>query len=142
MPTFTYATRAEIEALLPADLVVRACDPDGDGTEDTGVFTAVVAIAGDEVEALVAPALDMADFTTAPLAMKDAARKIVCDLLYRRLATPPAENPWAALAEASRDLLRRIGAGEIAVDASVAAAAAAIEDDEDLDWTLDNQADL
>lgn len=141
MPSLTYTTRAEIDALLPADLVVRACDADGDGIEDTGLFDAVVSVAGDEVEALVAPALDASTLAAAPAVLRDAARKIVCDLLYRRLATPRAENPWAEAADRARELLGRIGAGEIVVAAALGAAAAAVTA-EDGDWNLESQADL
>jgi hypothetical protein len=142
MPSFTYTTRAAVEANVQADLVVRACDRNGDGAEDTGVYDALVATVGTEVEALVAPAVDCADLSAAPAVMQDAALKIVCDRLYRLIATPPRDNPWTADAEAARALLRRIGAGELAVDAAVAGAVASIDDDESLDWTLDDQADL
>jgi hypothetical protein len=142
VPTFTYTTRETVEANVQAGLVARACDRDNDGSEDADVFDNLVASVGTEVEGLVASGVDVTDLTAAPAVMQDAALKIVCERLYRLLSTPPKDNPWTADAEAARALLRRIGAGELLIDAAQTAPVASIEDDEDNDWSLANQADL
>jgi len=142
MATFTYTTRAEIEALLPAALLRQSLDQYGNGEETGGVFAALAGVADDEVEALVQPTVDAADLAAAPAVMRDAARKILCDLLYRRMPTKDEENPWNRAAKEARDLLRRIGLGKVPLSADEVPSGAAISDDADSDWTLENMEDL
>lgn len=142
MPTFTYTTRETVEANVQADLVVRACDRDNDGVEDAGTFDALVASVGTEVEALVAPSVQMSTLSSAPALLCDAALKIVCERLYRLLSTPPKDNPWKDDADEARRTLRAVGAGTLRLDAAQVGAIAQIEDDEDLVFGVGEQADL
>lgn len=105
----SYTSRAEIETLLPDNVIEEACDQDGNGEEDDGVFAALLALIETEVDALVyTDANPDGDGATAAL-LTSAARALLCDALYRRRGTVEKENPYLVRAQEARERLRRIG---------------------------------
>ena len=105
----SYTSREEIEAVIPTSVIARACDQDGNGEEDEGVFAALLPIVDSEVDALIVTATNPTGAGASTDQLAAAARAILCETLYRRLGTKPAENPWAAPAAEARAALRKIG---------------------------------
>lgn len=130
----SYTTRAKVEARVPKSLVVRACDRDDDGAEDSGVFDTLLATIETEIDGLIAAAIDL-PFTTVPSAVQDAALVLVCEALYANVNTPVKENPWADRATRVREFLAQVGQGKAVLDQSVFPATT--EPDES-DWSMDH----
>jgi len=137
----SYATRAQIAAMVPADVLARAVDSDGNLIEESTRFAAILAVIEEEVDALLAPVHSVPFTGTIPAAVADATRKLLCERLYMLNSTTPADNPWTEPAAEVRKRLALIGAGKLPLATDVAPALADTDDD-DLDWAIDNQEGL
>jgi len=135
----SYATRAEVAALVPANVLERALDFDGDGIEDPGAFAAAAAVVDGEIDALLSPAYSV-PFTTVPALVSHAARVLGAELAYRRNSVKAEDNPFTKQADALRDQLRAIGQGDGSLSAELSTdEATGHTDDDDLTWSTDNQ---
>lgn len=113
-----YVERAQIEALVPPAFLLEALDDDNDGTEDDGVFDAIVTGAQDEVDSYLGAVTPVPFAGTVPSLAKVAAKLFVLEALFARRGyskdTDP-RNPWASQATGMRAKLGRISAGEEAM---------------------------
>ena len=124
----SYFTRTDIEAEIPLADLVALLDDDHDGSEDTGLYTALAARAEARVNAILQRRHSL-PFATVPLAVAEAAILSLCAALYRRRGTKDAENPFAAREDkALASLSLSAGANRIA--------------EEEPSWSLDNQEGL
>lgn len=107
----SYVTRAEVEAELPAKWLTEALDDNGDKTEDTGLFSAIVARASADVDGILGQRFETPFANPPPVAAR-AARVFVLATLYRRRMVPDDRNPYAKLEAEERARLSRIAAGD------------------------------
>lgn len=138
--TTHYTTRTLVEAKVPKALVVRACDRNEDGAEDTGAFDNLLETVETEIDGRIGAAVSV-PLVTVPALIQDAALVLLAAACYAAVATPEKENPYAAPATATREKLDRIGAGTLALDLDNAPAGTAIDetDDDDLIFGETNQ---
>lgn len=114
--TVNYITAEELIAKIPAADRDAACDDDGNGSADTGMLTAVIEQACDEVDTFysirgVATPLSVTDN---PLA-KQAALHLAIETLYTRRGEPAERNPYHKTCEQMRALLNKVAAGTMTV---------------------------
>jgi hypothetical protein len=110
----SYITQAELEAVIaPADLAA--------GLKGT-TFAALAAIAAQDVEARISPAVALPLAAPYPQAVVSACRNLFLEMLWARRGVPPEQNPWKGPADAAREQLDRIGAGEETLPGSSAGA--------------------
>jgi phage gp36-like protein len=114
----SYATRAEVEALIAQADLARVLDPDKSGTEHVGLFDAIVAAASLEVEALLGMAYEVPFTSPYPAIVRRAALVFTLETCWRRKGASGDANPWARAADALRETLRDIAAGRMALDTS------------------------
>lgn len=140
----SYFTRTHVEAEIPAADLAALLDDDHDGSEDGGVYTAVVSRAEARIDAILAPryAVPFAD-DVVPRPVQDAALMACCAALYRRRGTPDAENPFAVREASVLASLRACAAGTADLDAALdATGAIAVVPAESRNWALPNQEGL
>ena len=110
-----YVVRADIEAEFDDLHLLQALDDDGDGTEDSGLFTSLSAT----VDALVSSHADMISQLCLPTLpatfLRYCARVFMCALLIRRRGAVDEMNPFATPEKEIRTRLERIESGEIDV---------------------------
>lgn len=110
-----YVVRADIEAEFDDTNLLRSLDDDGDGTEDSGLFTALSA----SVDAQVASHADLTSQLGLPSLpatfLRYAARVFMCALLLRRRGVVDEMNPFSTPEKEIRARLERIESGEIDV---------------------------
>jgi phage gp36-like protein len=128
-----YTTRAKINAIVPAAVLLQCLDDDGNAVEDTGLFDTIVAAAQEKIDAILdgACSVPFADGSV-PAAVQEACKVFVLDLLYRRKGNADSANPWAGQAKLWEERLWRIAAGELPIDSDDAAARLAAGGIEDL----------
>ncbi len=125
-----YTTRAQIETVIPASILVDALDDDRDGSEDSGVFTAIVEGASTDVDSYLAAryavpfeADEEADPPVViPAAVQSAALAFICERIYDRRPGAADKNPWKERADAWRKRLGLIGENKLPLDAAKEAA--------------------
>lgn len=105
-----YVTRAQVTAKLPPQFLLQALDDNGDGTEDTDLFDAVVAGADAEVDGILGQRFDVPFTGTVPPIVGQAALIFVLDTLYLRrgYGTEANPNPVAGRAKDMRKKLEDI----------------------------------
>lgn len=108
-----YITQSDIEALIPPAFIVQALDDDGDGSADSGAWNKVYAAVVRQIHGPLAQRYTVPFTGTLPGAVEDAAQVFACEALYMRRGYHGDENPWTARADAMREKLDKIGAGEI-----------------------------
>jgi phage gp36-like protein len=112
-----YTTRAQIQALIRAATLAEMLDDDRDGEEDAGLLDGIIAAACRTVDAAlgVAVATALVGVSPIPPVVEEAATLAACYLLFRRLPTEDAKNPFADSANAAMERCRAIGRGEAAL---------------------------
>jgi phage gp36-like protein len=97
----------------------------------------VLASASNAVDAYLASLFPVPFTEPAPAAVREAAQVFACELIYLRRGVGE-KNPFGARADYWRDTLRKIGSGEIPLDAArekAFAPGAAVTETEQLDGT-------
>jgi phage gp36-like protein len=113
-----YTERTKVKALIPDAYIVEACDDDGDGVEDEGIFDTVVQVASEEVDGYLQGRYGNRMPWTAPFPdlVATTALYLTCEALYTR--RPGAEVPpkiWRKCSEL-RASLRKIRDGDANLD--------------------------
>lgn len=108
-----YTTRAQVETEIPPAKLVEALDDNADGTEDTGMFDALVTGAATEVDGILGQSFSV-PFASGeePAVVKQAALLFVCEKVYRRRGLYGVANPFTAQAKDMRAKLDRIARKE------------------------------
>jgi phage gp36-like protein len=116
-----YVTQAEIEAEIPAQLLARALDDDGDGVTDDGVLAQIIANAARDVDGALEGRFDVPFAAPAPAVVREAAFVFTCETLFsRRRQSVEDVNPYRERADKLRTKLERIAAGELPLRAGEA----------------------
>lgn len=126
-----YSTQAEVEAVIPARFLAEALDDDANGTADTGLLTAIFGVVDTEIDGIISPAVTVPITGTVPQTIRSAALILTCEAVYLRRGVTGDANPWTERARDVRDLLGRIGRGEVSIDAT-GITAASFDDSHDL----------
>jgi len=116
-----YVTRDQVNAKLPAPLLLDALDDDGDGQEDDGVFNAIVATASQEVDGYLAGLFTVPFPDPAPAQVSAAALMFTLDAIYGRRAQGGEDhsaNPYRSQVKFWRERLQKIGNRELPLDVS------------------------
>lgn len=119
-----YATRTEIEALLPGKFLDEGLDDTNDGTKNEEILDAVGEVIETEINGLIAPVATLPLSPPYPAVIRSSALVLALDAVYRRRGFADEVNPWASRARAAREALTSIGRGEVAMDAESVAIAA------------------
>lgn len=113
-----YVTRAQVEAKIPAQLLLEALEDDGDGLEDAGLFDELVDLASQEADGLVSTIYPVPFADPAPAAIRTAAFVFTCEAVYQRRGIDADSNPWTKQANWWRNRLGKVGEGEMPIDAA------------------------
>jgi phage gp36-like protein len=108
----SYFTRTALETIIPPAFLVEALDDDGDGVEDTGLYSALAA----EAEAAVDEFLSRryaVPMDPAPAMVANAAKIFAAEMLHQRRGQYGDKNPFTARANAHRTTLEMIATGDI-----------------------------
>lgn len=108
-----YTTRSEVEALIPPPLLLRALDDNGDGTEDSGLFTTLQASADAQVNGMISTRYTLPLTAPYPDIVTQSALYFLLESIYQRNGVGAGVNPWSQQALQFREQLKRIGRGEI-----------------------------
>lgn len=135
----SYVTRADIEAEIDSYHLTAALDDNKDGTEDSGLFTALAAAVDAQVSAH-ADMISQRGYSTPPATLlRYCARVFMCALLFRRRGTGDAENPYAAQEKELRDKLGQIESGELETRAQSLSFITTVADSHKFDKEYDDE---
>ncbi len=109
----SYFTRDSVETEIPPAFVVEALDDDNDLHEDPGLWDQVETEANEAVDGYLSRRYATPLPAPVPKLAKEAGKIFACEILYRRRGMYGAKNPFHARAEAMRDLLEKVAAGEV-----------------------------
>ncbi len=105
---------------IPADFMVEAFDDNKDGQPDAGLFDLLAAGVNSTIEGMLGGRFKTPFAEPLISIVKDAARIITCERIYKRRGVPDETNPWSKDANAVRARLTRIATGQdplsVAVD--------------------------
>lgn len=108
-----YITRADVEAVVPADALARALESGvEDGPDDDAVFASMLASVEREVDGYLAGRYALPPSPSVPHLLSDATLKLFCELAYRRQGIVDDQNPWVKQADRIRDRLAAVAAGD------------------------------
>ena len=113
----SYTTRGQVEALIPPPLLLRALDDNGDGIEDTGLFTNLQDGADAQVNGMISTRYSLPLTGTPPDIVTQSALYFLLESIYQRNGVGAGVNPWSQQAMQFREQLKRIGRGEIMLTA-------------------------
>lgn len=114
-----YLTLSDLEGSIPPQFLIQALDDDNDQVIDAAAWAKVLADAQGEVDSYLEGKMPLPlTITPVPMLIKQAAKAFVCELLYRRRATPDETNPWKKQADGLRKRLAAIQAGEVKMSAA------------------------
>ena len=108
----TKLTIDDLRGDMPEHMIVAALDDNRDGFPDGDVFRAALASANERAETTFGGEAPARFART----VDHAVRVFLLDLLYRRHGDADEKNQWARQAEDQEARLRRLAAGEEAVD--------------------------
>lgn len=106
-----YVIQSDLKGLIPDDFVIQALDDNGDGQPDPDVWAAVALAVQETIDDALGSAYRTPFASPAPIVVRESARILVCDLLYRRRGVADAANPWVKPVESVRARLRAIAQG-------------------------------
>lgn len=109
-----YIDLADLEAAIPSEFLTAALDDNSDGSSEA--WTAVQAAACRAVDALLGGRYTVPVPAPYPAAVSEAAFSFAAEMIYNRRGMHGKENPYADRARAARELLAKIGAGELPLD--------------------------
>lgn len=110
----SYIELTDLQAAIPADFLTGALDDDTDGVLES--WPAVQAAACRAVDALIGGRFSVPVPAPCPAAVVEAAFAFAAEMIYNRRGVHGKDNPYAERARAARELLARIGAGELPLD--------------------------
>lgn len=113
-----YATRAEIEALLPASALSSALTDGKSGGEIEGLFDRIQAAADLEVDAILGSAFPLPLAAPLPPLVRRAAAIFCLRAIYSRKGIGKDENPWSEAADQIRELLEGAASGKLSLRVS------------------------
>jgi phage gp36-like protein len=106
-----YASRSDLEAIIPPHFIVQALDDDADGVEDDGLFQKVSDAADRAVNAYLSGRYTTPFGAPFPDLVAEAAKIFVAESLYARRGYESDRNPYTARANGLRKQLESIGNG-------------------------------
>lgn len=115
-----YVSQSDIEGLIPAEFLTEAMDDDGDGSEDTDIWTKCLTATQREIDGRLGGRYTVPFSTPIPAVVSAAAQTIVLYFIYKRRGVADDANPWAKQATDWFAKLDRIGKGEDPLKADVA----------------------
>ena len=110
-------SQTDLQAFISATQMVQFLDDDGDGAPDGGLINTIIANCSAVADGALAPIYNV-PFPVVPPPVKAAVIMYVCEALYDRRLTPTEINPFRERATYWRDTLRKIGHGELDLDAN------------------------
>lgn len=109
----TTIQRAAIEAEFDAQHLLEALDDDGDGLEDSGLFSSLAAQAAAEVDARAA-LVALAHPAPPAAFLERAGVACLCAMLFRRRGVADDQNPFAEREKKALETLDKLADGSIA----------------------------
>lgn len=107
-----YTARPDIEASLPPQFLDQALDDDGDGSPDDALLDLIIQQVQTEIDGTLGQRFNTPFADPPPSLVRDAARILTLDELYRRRGLAGQQNPWSTRARELRDRLEAIARGE------------------------------
>lgn len=108
-----YITRAMVEAVIPASVLSKLLDDNGDGQEDSGLFDTLVSNSSAQVDGFLSTRYLVPISDPAPEIVQQSTLMLLCESLYQRNGVGVQVNPWTTQATQYRSQLQKIGRGEI-----------------------------
>lgn len=112
-----YIELVDMEAAIPGEFLTGALDDSGAGMP--GAWPAVQAAACRAVDALLGGRYTVPLPEPFPAAVTEGAFAFAAEMIYNRRGVHGKDNPYADRARAARELLAKIGAGELPLDPNV-----------------------
>lgn len=109
----SYFLRSELEAKVPALLIVQALDDDGDGVEDAGKWDALVADVERAIDGRLEGRFTVPLAAPQPAVVHESAVVLAAEAIYMRRGLAGDQNPWVKQADALRARLEKIGSGDL-----------------------------
>ena len=125
-----YVTQSQLQSEIPEPDLIDALDDDKDGQADETAWEQILATASTDVDALLGsrytvPLAEPEDWDAEtkgawalPSPVQSAAFAFAGEKIYKRRRTPDDQNPFFKRAEFWRSRLAKIGAGELALEAT------------------------
>jgi phage gp36-like protein len=104
-----YLTLDDLRGMIPARHLLEALDDDNDGAEDAGIFDAVAAQAGEQIDGPLSGRFSVPFEAPLPALVSLAAKVFAAELIYKRRAVEDDKNPWTSQAKALRTTLADLG---------------------------------
>jgi len=114
----SYVELSQIEGRLPRKHLLEALDDDDDGVIDQTAWELVQADVSLAIEGPLSARFGVPFAAPFPPAVALAARIFALEMLYIRRGTPKDQNPWTEHANAAREKLDKVGAGELSLQAA------------------------
>lgn len=109
-----YVQREDVDAVIPAHILVKALDDDGDGEEDNGLWEKLAAKVQKQVDGYLAARFSL-PLPSIPDLISSAALTLVCETIYDRAGFSDQENPWSGRAKGVLALLQSIMKGDLGI---------------------------
>ena len=114
-----YTTRPQIEALIPAPVLIQALSDDGTGVELDGLIGAVIQNASDRVDAYLETRYTV-PLDSPPASVRNACLVFACHMIYERRQIFGEKNPFNQQMLAVQKELEKIQEGTVALNATSA----------------------
>lgn len=106
----TYFQLTDVQAKIPPKFLTEALDDNLDGQIDAGLFEAIQAQVGNEIDGFLGQRYAL-PLQVVPAIISDAALVLACEAVYGRRVSPD-QNPWTARATVVRTKLGDIAEGK------------------------------
>ena len=109
----SYFLRSELEAKVPASIILQALDDDADGVEDVGNWDLLVADVQRQIDGRLEAQFAVPLAEPLPQVIREAAVILAAETIFLRRGKGGDDNPWVNQANAMRARLEKIGAGDL-----------------------------
>lgn len=106
-----YATRSDLDAIIPPQFIIQALDDNADGAEDDGLFAKISDAADRAVNAYLSGRYRTPFAAPVPDLVAEAAKIFIAESLYARRGFESDRNPYTSRANGLRKQLENIGNG-------------------------------
>ncbi len=113
-----YIQRSQISTYISESELPNFLDDDSDGSEDPGLLDAIISMASNKADSFVSSVFTT-PFPVPPSKIVDATIIFSCFAIYARRLTPEEKNPFKAMQDFWEDLLSKVGAGVLPLDANI-----------------------
>lgn len=132
-----YVTRNDLLTYFSDQAITKFLDDNGDGSEDTGLLTQIVADSSLQVDSRLSQTYTVPFADPAPAKVRAAALDFTCEAFYNRRQVPPERNPFTQRCMYWRQVLDEIGRDGHGLDANTSRVVPAVTFTATASWLTD-----